>query len=114
MKTNPQLQETITALRRKAYSEESPFWLRLAENLERPTRQRVIVNLSRINRFAQDGETVVVPGKVLAAGELDKKVTVVAFSFSQSARDKIAKSGAAVDITELAAKGITGKVRIMG
>ena len=114
MKTNPQLQETITALRRKAYSEESPFWLRLAEDLEKPTRQRVIVNLSRINRFAQDGETVVVPGKVLASGELDKKVTVVALQFSQSAREKIAKAGSAIGIDELATKGTTGKVRIMG
>jgi large subunit ribosomal protein L18e len=114
MKTNPQLQETITALRRKAYSEESPLWLRLAEDLEKPTRQRVIVNLSRINRFAQDGETVVVPGKVLASGELDKKVTVVAYQFSHTAREKIAKAGAALDITELADKGTTGRVRIMG
>jgi large subunit ribosomal protein L18e len=114
MKTNPQLQETITALRRKAYSEESPLWLRIAEDLERPTRQRVIVNLSRINRFAQDGETVVVPGKVLASGELDKKVTVVAFQFSQTAREKIAKTGAAFCIDELADKGISGRIRIMG
>lgn len=114
MKTNPQLQETITALRRKARSDESPFWLRIAEDLERPTRQRVIVNLSRINRFAQDGETVVVPGKVLASGDLDKKVTVVAFQFSGSARDKISKHGSAVSIDELARSGISGKVRIMG
>ena len=114
MKTNPQLQETITALRRKAHSEEAPIWLRLAEDLAKPTRQRVIVNLSRINRFAQDGETVVVPGKVLAAGELDKKVTVVAWQFSASAREKIAEKGNAVLLDELAQKGITGKVRIMG
>jgi len=41
--------------------------------------------------YRKEGETVVVPGKVLNVGELTKKVEVAAFSFSQSAEEKIKK-----------------------
>jgi large subunit ribosomal protein L18e len=80
-------------LRKKAHQEQSNLWLRVAENLEKPTRSRVIVNISRIERNANDGETIVVPGKVLGTGELTKKVTIIAWQFSDDARMKISKVG---------------------
>ena len=110
-KTNPQLQQTIENLRKKAYQEQSNLWLRVAEDLEKPTRARIIVNLSRIERNAKDGETIVVPGKVLGNGELTKKVTIIAWQFSNDARDKISKVGKAVDFNGEMPKG---KIRIMG
>ena len=110
-KTNPQLQQTIEQLRKKAYQEQSNLWLRVAEDLEKPTRSRIIVNISRIERNAKDGETIVVPGKVLGNGELTKKVTIIAWQFSNDARDKISKVGKAVDFTGEMPKG---KIRIMG
>ena len=38
---------------------------------------------------ASDGDVIVVPGKVLGTGDLNRKVTVAAFSFSKSAVEKI-------------------------
>ena len=57
-----------------------------------------------------------VPGKVLCSGEITGSQTVVAFSFSQGARDKIeASGGKALGIRELMDTNPNGKgVRIIG
>jgi large subunit ribosomal protein L18e len=59
---------------------------------------------------------VVVPGKVLASGELDHEVSVAALSFSKAAREKIEKAkGKALTIMELVSKNPKGtKVMLMG
>ena len=110
--TNPELNSLIKELEKKS---EVKLWKRLAQDLRKPTRQRRIVNIFKINKFAKEGETVVVPGKVLNLGELTKKVDVAAFSFSQSALEKINKVAKTMSITELMAKNPEGKkVRILG
>ena len=48
---------------------------------------------SNINRHAEADETILVPGKVLSNGELDKKVNVVALKFSAKAQEKIESAG---------------------
>ena len=103
-------------LKDKGNKNSSPILLRLANDLEKPSRQRRVVNLSRINRYTKDGETVVVPGKVLAAGELDHAVTIAAWRFSQQALDKIQKSKSkAMQISELIKGEVKGKrIRVLG
>ncbi|MBI2664825.1 50S ribosomal protein L18e [Candidatus Woesearchaeota archaeon] len=114
--TNEQLQELLVELKDKGHRDSSPLLLRLQKDLSRATRQRRVVNLSRINRFTKDGETIVVPGKVLAAGELDHAVTIAAWKFSQQALDKIQKSKSkAMQISELIKEEIKGrKIRVIG
>ena len=113
--TNPGLRSLITELRQKAFAENINLWKRLASDLEKPTRQRRQVNLSRINRFTKDGETIVVPGKVLASGDLQRKVTIAAWQFSQQALEKIEKSNSkAISIAELIKADPKGKrIRVM-
>jgi large subunit ribosomal protein L18e len=65
----------------------------VAKKLERPGRNYAQVNLSKINRYAKDGETVIIAGKVLGAGLLEKAVTVAAYNFSATAMEKIAEVG---------------------
>ncbi len=114
--TNEQLNGLLVELNARGHSGSSPLLLRLERDLRRSARQRRIVNLSRINRYTKDGETVVVPGKVLASGELDHAVTIAAWKFSQQALDKIQKSKSrAMLISELVDGEIKGKrVRILG
>ena len=114
--TNVQLQKLIVELKETAAKENVPLWSRIAYDLEKPSRQRRVVNLSRINRFTKEDEIVIVPGKVLATGELDHKVTVSAFMFSDEAAEKIKKAKADVlTISELLKKNPKGKkVRIIG
>ena len=51
----------LQELRKKAQEQEAAIWKRLAEDLEKPTRQRRIVNLYKINKQTKANEIVVVP-----------------------------------------------------
>ena len=114
--TNINLQSLIGELKKKAYSENIPIFARIAEDLEKPTRQRREVNLSKIDRYAKKGELIIVPGKVLATGELSQSMTIAAWKFSQQALDKIYKANAkAITINELLKSGVKeAPVRIIG
>ena len=97
------------------------FWRRVAEELSSPRRRRRAVNISRINRYAKEGEVVIVPGKVLGAGVLEKKVTVLAESFSEKAYNKIIEAGgkpillSEVLVNKERVKEVTsGPIRIIG
>ena len=99
--TNPYLRSLVGELRKS----ESDFWRAVAEKLNKPTRQKVEVNLSDIERHAgKEGKeaVVVVPGTVLASGELTRPVTIAAWKFSGSAEGKIRKAkGKIMAINEL-------------
>jgi large subunit ribosomal protein L18e len=88
-KTNPRLVKLIEDLKTKSREEGVAIWRDVAERLERPTRNYPRVNLSQINRSTKDGETALIPGKVLGDGVLDHLVTVVGLGFSRSAVGKI-------------------------
>lgn len=91
--TNPYLRQLAEALRNKSLELKAPIWKDVSKKLSKPTRQRIEVNLSDIERNAADGETVLVPGVVLSAGNLTKKVNVTAWKFSKPAEQKIKNSG---------------------
>jgi large subunit ribosomal protein L18e len=68
-----------------------------------------------VNRYTSEGDVVVVPGKVLGAGDLDHTVTVAAYKFSMAAREKINANGATMSLEELMEKYPTGSnVKIFG
>ena len=113
--TNEYLIDLIQNLKKTAIEQKVKIWKAIATELEKPRRIRRVVNLERINRVCNDNETIVVPGKVLSAGELNKKLTVAAFSFSESALNKINEKGKAISIEELIKTNPKGsKVRIIG
>jgi large subunit ribosomal protein L18e len=108
--TNPLLAELVGRLRKT----KKPIWKDVAEKLEAPTRSRAEVNLWRLDKNTKDGETVVVPGKVLSEGELGHKLTIAAWAFSQGAATKLEGKAKCMTIDELVAKNPDGKnVRIM-
>lgn len=112
--TNYQLKLLLAEIESKA--SQNKFWRRIAEDLQKPSRQRRIVNVYKIDKFAREGEIVVVPGKVLSAGELNKKVNVAAFDFSAEARRKVIEAkGKALSLKELFEQNPEGRnVRILG
>lgn len=115
-KTNPGLRILVQDLKKKSWENDAPIWRDIAKRLEKPTKGRVIVNLSRIDRYANEGDTVIVPGKLLAAGTLTKKVTVAAYGFSAAAVEKIlAAGGECVSIPSLAETNPAGtNIKILG
>jgi large subunit ribosomal protein L18e len=112
--TNFQLQTLLLELEGKAL--ESKFWKRVLSDLRKPSRQRRTVNVYKIDKHAKEGETIIVPGKVLSLGEINKKVDVAAFTFSGEARKKIEQaSGKTLSIQELIKQNPKGEnVRILG
>jgi large subunit ribosomal protein L18e len=114
--TNPVLKKLINELKKASLDQDAKIWKRVALDLEKPSRDRRVVNLSRINMHAKEDETIVVPGKVLGSGFLDHKITISAFKFSEGALEKISKIGAkAVPLAELIKESPKGKkIRIIG
>ncbi len=113
--TNSYLRKMLVELEKAAKTNEAAVWKDVAEALGKPRRQKVDVNLIDIERYAEKGETVVVPGIVLAKGDLTKPVTIAAWRFSAAAEDKIKKAkGTALTISELLKKNPKGdKLKIM-
>ncbi len=105
-KKNSNLMETIVAGKKHG------AWVEVAGILSGPRRKRICMNIEEISKNSKAGDIVVVPGKVLSGGEIDKKIKVVAFNFSEKAREKLlsAKCGAVSILDEIksnpSAKGI--------
>jgi large subunit ribosomal protein L18e len=114
--TNPEIIQLIQFLKKQSKEKEAGIWLDVAEHLAKPSRQRIAVNLSKINRYTEKNATIVVPGKILASGTLDHAVTVAAFGASDKAKEKLAAVKAKyMSITELVEKNPQGSnVTIIG
>lgn len=114
--TNPELVKTIRDLKKEAHKNEAQIWRDIADFLSRSRSRRVTVNLSQLNRYTKDGDSVVVPGKVLGAGNIDHAVNVAAFSFSEQAQSKILKAkGKCLSISKLVEGNPKGSgVKIIG
>lgn len=100
-KTNPRINDLVAELKAIAREHDADVWADLAGRLDGPRSSYAEVNLGRIERYAQEDGTVVVPGKVLGSGTLQKRVTVAAVDFSRSAEDKIERVGEAYRLEEL-------------
>ena len=85
-KINPEIVETIIA----AKKEEN--WKEVAGILSSSRKNKININLDKINKNAKQGEKILIPGKVLSMGDIDKKVKVIALSFSEKAKEKLLKA----------------------
>ncbi|MHA1596708.1 MAG: 50S ribosomal protein L18e [Candidatus Asgardarchaeia archaeon] len=100
--TDINVRKLVSKLRKASRENEAPIWKVVYKALLKSRRQRPVVNVGDINRYAKEGQTVLVPGKVLGAGALDHSVTVAALSFSKKAKEVIEKSGGrCLSISEL-------------
>ncbi|MDY6789565.1 MAG: 50S ribosomal protein L18e [Candidatus Nanohaloarchaea archaeon] len=92
-KSNPVLKRTVRKLEEAARKNGAAVYRDAAESLKKSTRDQPAVNLSKIQRNAEEGEKVLVPGKVLGSGRLDKDVEVVSFQASKDAVRAINEAG---------------------
>ena len=114
-KVNPSLLVLIEDLKEASRKNKAPIWRDVALRLEKPRRNWPSVNVGKIGVILKGDEVALIPGKVLGDGDLTRKIEVAAFSFSSSAKDKIATSGGKVlTIQELVSKNPKGtNVRII-
>ena len=109
--TNPLLKSLIQEIREAGKKNKADIWMAVADELEKPTRRRRIVNISKISKVTKPNDTVVIPGKVLGTGAIGHKVKVAAYKFSGSAKQKVN----ALSIPQLIKENPKGKdVRIIG
>ena len=112
---NNELAGLIADLKKLSIEKKVKIWKRLAEDFEKPTRSRRIVNLYKLANHTKDKDLVIVPGKVLGMGDIDHAVDVAAFSFSEDAVKKISKKGKVLTIRDIMKSNPEGKnIRIMG
>ncbi len=113
---NPELIGLAHFLKSQGRENKAEIWSDLAERLIKPKRKRIAVNLSRLNRYTKRNDMVVVPGKVLASGEITHPIKVTAFTFSAKAREKIADArGKCLSFPDLVKKNPKGSnVKIIG
>ena len=82
-KINPELVETIIKAKKHL------GWVGIAKILSSPRKNKVQVNLEKIEKQTKEGDVIVIPGKVLGEGEISKKIKIVAIDFSDKARKKL-------------------------
>jgi large subunit ribosomal protein L18e len=114
-KTDPQLIELITELRKLGAEKKAPIWSEVAERLSRPAKNWSQINVEKVEAVAGK-DVAVVCGKVLSTGILSTPIQVAAVRFSENARAKIESAGGkALGILEVARKHPKGTgVRIVG
>jgi large subunit ribosomal protein L18e len=95
-KSDPNTEWLIQRLYESAAKNEAPVWRDLAERLEAPRSRWAEVNVAELERDAPEGSTVAVPGVLLGAGSIKKKVTVAAVRASAEARKKVETAGGKV------------------
>ena len=115
-KTNPMLTSLIQDLKKSAHENDAPIWKDIAVRLEKSLKNWPEVNLNRISKYTGDKETALIAGKVLSTGDLTKKVSIAAWSFSEKSEEKIKKAGGkTLSIEELMKSNPKGKdIRILG
>ena len=85
-KSNPFLVETLIATKKNSK------WNEVASILSSPRRRKISLNLDEINKSAKAGDNILIPGKVLSEGEIEKKIRVIAFNFSEKAKEKLLRA----------------------
>jgi len=83
-KRNPELRQTIILAKAKSL-------LELGQKLTAPTKKQARVNVGELNEL--DEKSVIVVGRILGQGNIDKKISIAALGFSEQAKEKLAKAG---------------------
>jgi large subunit ribosomal protein L18e len=94
--TNIYLRRLIRMLKKEGRKNNANIWIYIAELLNKPTRQRIEVNLGKLQKYTKDGDIVVIPGKLLASGIFNRKITIATWKYSQSAKEKVEKAGSKI------------------
>jgi large subunit ribosomal protein L18e len=116
MFANTLVDNTVWTLRKANKANKAPIWKDLEDRVSGPRSNKSEVNLGKLAQVTKASEVVMVPGKVLGTGSLGHKLTVCAFSVSETAVKKIANvGGKVVTLEDLIKKYPDGKgVRIIG
>jgi len=107
---NRSLRELIVFLEKSERKNKAPIWGAVAEKLAKPRRRRVEMNLGKLAKITKAKDVVIIPGKVLGAGDLTHAVSIASWSAAKGVEEKVAKSGGKLmTIKELVGSNPNGK-----
>ncbi len=92
-KSNSTLVKTILELKEASRKNEAPLWRSIANRLEGSSRNWPSVNVSKLEYNINKNGKAIIPGKLMGTGIVTKKITVAAYSFTDSAKEKILSAG---------------------
>jgi len=87
-KTNPELVATIELAKKNNL-------LELGKKLSGPRRIYKKINLNEINRLEE--RKIIIIGKVLGSGDINKKIEISALGFSKKAKEELEKKGCKIN-----------------
>jgi len=87
------IDNTIWTLRKAFKNNKAQIWKALEKEFSKSRSNRRRVNIQKLNKVTNNGDIVIVPGKILGNGTLGHKLTVYAYSFSETALNKLNSSG---------------------
>ena len=110
------LVQLIQELKSASRKNEAPIWSKIAKNALKSNSNKKTINLKKIDALTDNGNAVIVSGKVLGTGKLSHKIIVSSFSISSSAAKKIKESGGEIlKFSDMIERFPTGKdVKIIG
>ena len=110
------LVQLVKELKSASKKNEAPIWSKIAKNALKSNSNKKTINLKKIDRLTDDGNAVVISGKILGTGKLSHKVLVSSFSISNSAAKKIKESGGEIlQFSDMIQRFPSGKgVKIIG
>lgn len=87
---NLQTQKLIDSFYKLSKQKKKEMYATIARMLEAPTRKLTGINFSKLQKssFVVEGDIVIIPKKLLASGNLEKKITIYANGFSEAAKKK--------------------------
>ena len=91
----------LRVLARDLWKTKKRIWKKISKKIMGPRQNRVEANLYRINKKTQKGDIIVIPGKILANGNIEHQLTIACLNCSISARKKIESSGTATKIISI-------------
>jgi large subunit ribosomal protein L18e len=108
--------QMVKQLKAASAKNKAPIWSRLAKLVQSPSSAKKVVNLTKLNDVTKENDVIIVPGKILATGNLGHKITLCSFSISNSAAQKVIESGGKIiNFSELIEQFPTGKgVNVIG
>ena len=92
-KSNSSLVKTIMDLKEASRKNDAPLWRSIATRLEGSSRNWPSVNISKLEYNINKNGKAIIPGKLMGTGIVTKKMTVAAYSFTDSAKEKIQSAG---------------------
>tara|TARA_B100001750_G_C15322498_1_gene502940 strand:- start:25 stop:372 length:348 start_codon:yes stop_codon:yes gene_type:complete len=85
--------QMVKELKNASKKNDAPIWLKLAKSALKSNSNQKTVNLKKIDEISNDGNAIIIPGKVLGTGNISHKIILSSFSISNSAAKKIKDSG---------------------